>query len=76
MEYLFYLTHTLLLHLLFYKLYTLFFCAIFFFKRLKTQNQQLRQENSELKKMLGSKAKIPAAKALDQKVNGGGGKML
>ena len=48
----------------------------FLFKRLKTQNQQLRQENSELKKMLGSKAKIPAAKALDQKVNGGGGKML
>ena len=73
MEYLFYLTHTLLLHLLFINY---FFFAISFFKRLKTQNQQLRQENSELKKMLGSKAKIPAAKALDQKVNGGGGKML
>ena len=43
--------------------------------RLKSQNAQLRQENAELKKMLSSgskaKGKIPAAKKLDQKVNGG-----
>ena len=39
--------------------------------RLKQQNSQLKQENMELKKMLGSKGKIPAAKALDKKVNGG-----
>ena len=45
--------------------------------RLKTQNAQLKQDNAELKRMLSSKggkgltAKLPAAKQLDQKVNGG-----
>ena len=38
--------------------------------RLKTQNATLKQENAELKKLLGSKGKIPAAKALDKNLNG------